>query len=104
MKTREERKSEVERNVRLEGKYTFDRKGARSTLAFVGEHLAELVEEFQIWWAHHPDETRERALKRFEQDRFGELLYPAPHGMLVGAVRDVAKPDPRQTSWLPYKD
>lgn len=104
MTRRELRASEVERDTRLESRYSFDHKGARSVLAFVTEHLVELAEEFATWWADHAEEREKaKALARFEAKRFGELLYPAAHGVLAAAVRDV-EPPPERTLWMPFKD
>jgi len=91
------------RNTRLEGQYTFDRRGERSVLAFVTTYREELVEEFRAWRDAHPERSHADALRLWEVERFSERLYPSAHGAMAWAVRGVVptKPGPGR---LPYRD
>lgn len=91
----ERRKDESadERDERMEQAYNFDRRGERSTLAFVTTYRDELVEEFFAWRRQQGLEglwTGEdvfAGLRRFERTRFGADLYVGAHGVLLFAVR-----------------
>lgn len=84
-----------ERDRALEARYTFDREGHTSTLAFVSQRQHELaVEYLDSWRPYHADNQGIRdALTRFEAWRFGAMLEPSAHSMLLFAVLWRAFPD-----------
>lgn len=82
-----------ERDQRLEARYLHDKRGERSTMAFVDSYRDELVAEFFDWrrkmtadgmWM---GEGVMDALRRWERSRFGADLDAGCHGLLSFAVR-----------------
>lgn len=82
-----------ERDDRMERAYNFDRRGERSTLAFVTTYRDELVEEFFAWRRQQAldgiwtGEGVFDGLLRFERARFGADLYVGARGVLWFGVR-----------------
>ena len=64
------------RNTRLEGQYTFDRRGERSVLSFVTTYREELVEEFRAWREAHPDGSHADALRLWRSSDSGSGSTP----------------------------
>lgn len=82
-----------ERDARLEQSFTYDRRGERTTMAFVSAYRDELVEEFFAWREREYQSHRTTGegifdgLRRWEVSRFGSRLDNGPHGILLFGVR-----------------
>ena len=90
------------RNTRLEGQYSFDRRGERSVLSFVVTYREELAEEYRAWRGAHRGGSEEDAVRRWEAVRFGEALYMSAHGILIRQTRIYG--NPVEPGRLPYRD
>ncbi len=78
-----------DRDRRLESRYTYDRCGEQTTLAFVAVYADELTRAFLDWFVdeHMHLEEPESGLGRWEVVRFGTSLDRAPHQALWCVVR-----------------
>lgn len=82
-----------DRDARLEAFYSYDRRGERSTMAFVSVYRDELVADFFAWREREFQARRTTgegifdALRRWEIGRFGAQLDAGPHGILTFWMR-----------------
>lgn len=82
-----------ERDARLESDYSYDRRGERSTMAFVSVYSGDLTREFFEWREREYQLGRTTGegifdgLRRWEVGRFGSRLDHGPHGVLLFVVR-----------------
>jgi len=82
-------KSSEERDAFLEASYQYDRKGYRSTLAYVSGEQDALVRGFhESWDARGGRDGAHAALVLFEIEHFCAALEPLAHQMLWRAVKD----------------
>lgn len=80
--------SQEERDAALERRYSFDREGERSALAYISRHAPELVEAFFAWLRDgHATGDALADLPTWERERFGAELEPAAHGIMRFEVR-----------------
>lgn len=88
-----------DRDARLEEFYSYDRRGERSTMAFVSVYRDELVTAFFAWREQEYQAHRTTGegifdgLRRWEVGRFGAQLDAAPHGILVFWLRCQLAPE-----------
>lgn len=82
-----QRESTDDRDARMELRWVYDRRGERSTLAFVAVYQDELAEEFFSWRQGNAYGDVWAALEQFEAWRFAAPLDRVSHGMLRFAVR-----------------
>lgn len=91
--TKQERVDDTERAI--ESRYTYEREGFVSTLAYVATFRHALASEYlDSWRASGGAQESVRAdLRRFERWRFAAELEPSAHGVLLHAVLLRAFPD-----------
>lgn len=84
-----------DREKSIEGRYTYDREGFKSTLAYVTAFRFALAREYlDKWRPSAEDHVSIRAdLPAFERERLGSELEVAAHGILLHAVLLVAFPN-----------
>lgn len=92
-----------ERDRKLEERWTYERDGTMTTLAYVSAYSYELVPQFMDWYAlaENADLSKEQAVTEWESVRFGSALDRAAHGILLFAVLNAFFPHRHKTKWTP---
>ncbi len=82
-----------DRDRRIEEKYTFPRGADESVLGFISQNQEALADEFMEWRRHHRDGERAlQAMIRWEDHRFGAVLFTSAHELLWFRIRRLLNP------------